>query len=118
MGGKLSRNKGKRGERGVAHLLIDHGFPAKRGQQFSGSPDSPDVICESLPLHVEVKRTEKLSLYPVMEKAQADAGDQPAVVFHRRNKKPWLVIMDARQFLTLFNTRNSSGSHSKTALDT
>jgi hypothetical protein len=99
--GMMSKRKGKSGESEVAHLLSDTGFPARRGQQFKGTPDSPDVVCESLPLHIEVKRTEKLSLYPVIEKAQADAGDQPAVVFHRRNNMPWLTILTANDFLKL-----------------
>jgi hypothetical protein len=44
-----SRNKGKRGELEAAHMLTHEGFPARRGQQFSGGTDSPDVVCESLP---------------------------------------------------------------------
>jgi Holliday junction resolvase len=99
--GMMSKRKGKSGESEVAHLLSDTGFPARRGQQFKGTPDSPDVVCESLPLHIEVKRTEKLSQYPVMEKAQVDAGDQPAVIFTRKNNKPWLTIMKATDFLDL-----------------
>ena len=35
-----SRRKGKVGEREFAALLREHGFDARRGQQFSGSPDS------------------------------------------------------------------------------
>ena len=31
-----SRNKGKRGEREFAALLREHGFDARRGQQFAG----------------------------------------------------------------------------------
>jgi Holliday junction resolvase len=99
--GRMSRNKGKRGENELAHFLTDAGFPARRGRQYSGSPDSPDVVCDSLPLHIECKRTETLSLYPVIEKAQLDAGDQPALIFHRRNNKPWLTIMKAEDLLKL-----------------
>ena len=102
--GAMSRRKGKSGELELSKFLAEHGYPARRGQQYSGSPDSPDVLCESLPLHIEVKRTEKLSLYPALDQALTDAGDKPAIVFHRRNRKPWLVIMDAEQFLTLLNT--------------
>jgi hypothetical protein len=55
-----SRNKGKRGELEAAKFLASEGFPARRGQQFSGGTDSPDVLCEALPrIHFEVKRTEK-----------------------------------------------------------
>jgi Holliday junction resolvase len=53
-----SNQKGKRGEREAAAFLTDEGFPARRGQQFAGGTDSPDVVCESLSgLHFEVKRT-------------------------------------------------------------
>jgi Holliday junction resolvase len=50
-----SRNKGKVGEREFASLLREHGFDARRGQQFSGSPDSPDVVSDALAwLHFEI----------------------------------------------------------------
>jgi hypothetical protein len=40
-----SSQKGKRGERAWRDELIAHGYSARRGQQFSGTPDSPDVVC-------------------------------------------------------------------------
>jgi len=99
--GKMSKNKGKRGELELAKFLIAHGHPARRGQQFKGGADSPDVISE-LPIHIECKRTETLSAYKALEQAQADSV-LPAVVFHRRNHKPWIVILDAQAFLELIN---------------
>lgn len=52
-----SRQKGKRGELAAAHYLRSLGFiSARRGVQYSGSPDSPDVVCDELPgVHIEVK---------------------------------------------------------------
>ena len=97
----MSKQKGKRGELEFSHFLADAGYPARRGQQFSGTPDSPDVICESLPFHIECKRCEAPSLYPTMEKNQADAGNNPAVKFHRRSGKPWLTILMTGEFLKL-----------------
>jgi Holliday junction resolvase len=99
--GKASRDKGKRGERELVNWLKDHGYAARRGQQFQGSPDSPDVICDELgKYHIEVKRRETLSLYPAIDQAADDAGeDQTPVVFHRRNGKPWLVIQRAEDWL-------------------
>lgn len=97
----MSRTKGKVGEREVAQLLRDHGFEARRGVQFQGGPDSPDVI--GLPgFHVEVKRTEAFRLYPALEQAKNEKreGDVPAV-FHRANSRPWVVVMDAADFLAL-----------------
>jgi len=43
-----SREKGKRGERQWRDELRANGYTARRGQQFAGSPDSPDVVCEEL----------------------------------------------------------------------
>jgi len=51
-----SRQKGARGERAWAAYLRSLGFDARRGQQFSGSKDSPDVVSSALAsLHCEVK---------------------------------------------------------------
>lgn len=100
--GKLSRDKGKRGEREVAKLLRDHGFDgAQRGRQYQGGDDSPDV--RGLPgFHVEVKRVEKFALYDALEQAEAEgAEDDIPVVFHRRSGKPWVVVLYAEDFLEL-----------------
>ena len=99
--GKMSRDKGKRGELEVAALLRDFGFRAERGQQHSGTPDSPDVKHDIEGLHIEVKRIEALQLYPALSQAREDCGDDTPVVFHRRNGKQWVAIMDATDFLDL-----------------
>lgn len=99
-----SKRKGKEGELEVVKLLRDHGFNARRGQQFKGSPDSPDIILEECPVdhHVEVKRTESLSLYKAMEQASKDASKtQVPIIFHRRSKQAWLVIMQASEYLDI-----------------
>lgn len=100
--GKMSRDKGKRGELELANLLRLHGYDARRGQQFSGANGDPDVV--GLPgIHIEVKRVEKLNLYKAMEQAANDAleGRVP-VVFHRRNRKGWLVTMELEDWLNLY----------------
>ena len=99
--GRKSREKGKRGERELAAFFRERGIMAKRGQQHSGSPDSPDVMAQVDGLHIECKRTEALSLYTAMEQAEADCGFNMPVVFHRRNGKPWLAILSANEFITL-----------------
>ena len=96
-----SRDKGKRGELELSHFLTEHGFPARRGQQFSGGPESPDVICKSLPFHFEVKRTERLRLHEAMNQATNDAGDMTPAVAHRRNRDEWLVTMRLSDLLEL-----------------
>jgi len=55
-----SREKGKRGERQWRDELRANGYAARRGQQFAGSAESPDVVCDSLPwIHFEVKAVER-----------------------------------------------------------
>ena len=93
--GKKSRDKGARGERELAtELQRLFGFGARRGVQYHGGADSPDVITDLPDVHVEVKRTERLSLYPAMKQAVRDAGaDNVPVLFHRRNREDWLVVV-------------------------
>jgi len=104
--GKMQRDKGKTGELEVRDLLRRFGFEARRGQQFRGGPGSPDVVHSIEGFHMEVKRTEILSLYPAMDQATRDkAPGEIPVVFHRRSHKPWLVILDAEEFLMLLRRR-------------
>jgi len=97
-----SRAKGCRGERMWRDELRDAGFTARRGQQFSGGSDSPDVICESLPnYHFEVKFVQAGNPYVWMEQAIRDAGVKTPVVAHKRNGKDWLVVMRASDAINL-----------------
>ena len=96
-----SRNKGKRGELEFAQFLRDHGYEnARRGQQFRGGQDSPDVVGVD-GVHFEVKRTERTDLYAWMEQAKRDAGVDLPVVIHRKNRGEWLAIMTAEDFMRL-----------------
>ena len=91
-----SREKGKRGERQWRDELRAQGFEARRGQQFSGSPDSPDVVCDQLRwIHFEVKAVERLNVEEAMGQARRDAGGKTPVVVHKRNFGKWLVTMEA-----------------------
>lgn len=98
--------KGKRGEREVAALLKEHGFEARRGQQFSGGGDSPDVVHNIPGVHIEVKLTESFRLWDALGQATRDAknGDLP-VVFHRKNRQNWAVVLDAEDFIELMKDR-------------
>jgi Holliday junction resolvase len=101
-----SRQKGARGEREFAENLRSLGFDARRGQQFSGSPDSPDVITNIPGVHFEVKRVERGSLYAWLAQAQKDAGaGQIPVVAHRRNNGGWIAILPMGHLLELLRGR-------------
>jgi hypothetical protein len=96
-----SRRKGKVGELAFAKVLESHGFVARRGQQFRGGHDSPDVICD-LPYHWEVKRTERLRIEEAYAQAVAECptGKVP-IVAHKRNHGEWMVTLSAEDFLVL-----------------
>jgi len=98
--------KGKKGEWEFATFLKQYGFDARRGQQHKGTPDSPDVI--GLPgFHIEVKRSEYLSIYPAYEKAVEEADPETIpIVAHRKNKKKWLIFMSAEDFVKLIKCRD------------
>lgn len=97
-----SNLKGKRGERELAAFLRERGFEARRGQQFKGGADSPDVVCEALPtIHLECKRVEAGNLYNWLTQAVDDAGDKTPVVAHRRNNKEWVAIMRLTDLLEM-----------------
>lgn len=92
--GLMQRRKGKVGELELTKELTRlFGVEARRGQQFHGRDDSPDVVVDIPDVHIECKRTEKLRLHEAMQQAIDDAGDKVPVVMHRANHKPWLVIV-------------------------
>jgi len=100
--GRMSKQKGKRGEReAAAELGTLLGCNARRGVQYQGSTDSPDVVLEGLGIHVECKRTETLNAYKALEQATNDAGLKVPIVWHRRNGKPSLVIVETARLVEL-----------------
>lgn len=91
--GKPSRDKGKRGEReAAAEIERLFGVPARRGQQFSGSPDSPDVVAGLPEVHIEVKRSEVFSAYKALAQAELDSHAEYPLVIHRKNGKQWIAV--------------------------
>jgi len=105
-----SRRKGKTGELEFAKFLRMHGFDARRGQQFAGGNDSPDVVSAALEwLHIEVKRVQNLNLADACAQAEGDQAKLGSngrkklawIVAHRRNHAPWLITMRAETFFQL-----------------
>jgi Holliday junction resolvase len=100
--GKMSKEKGKRGEREVAELLRGNGWHARRGQQFAGGTDSPDVVSTLPDVHIEVKRSESIQVYKALEQATNDAkANEMPTVWHKKNGQDWVVILTANDFLRL-----------------
>lgn len=97
-----SRNKGAQGEREAAKVLNElFGIDARRGQQFAGGSQSPDVVTSVEGVHFEVKRTERLQLDPAMAQATRDAGDKIPVVMHRKNRDDWKFTVRVSDFREL-----------------
>ncbi len=97
-----ARDKGKRGELELAHILQAHGYnSARRGQQFCGLNGEADVIGLA-GYHIECKRVERLNIDTAMAQSIRDARDgEVPTVMHRRNQKGWLVTMRLDDFLEL-----------------
>ena len=97
-----SRAKGSRGERELALKLRELGYDARRGQQYSGANGDADVV--GLPgFHIEVKRVEQINVDKAMTQSIGDArGSETPVVFHRKNRMPWLATMMLEDFLDLY----------------
>ena len=91
--GEHSKRKGATGELELSKELTRlFGHQCRRGQQYSGI-EGEDVV--GLPgVHIECKRSEKLSLYPAMAQAERDAKDGAVpIVCHRRNRQEWLAVV-------------------------
>lgn len=91
------RAKGARGERSAAQAWAEalglDPAACRRGQQFAGGTDSPDVVHPLANIHLEVKRVERGNPYLWMEQAIRDAGGKIPLVLHRRNRQDWLAIV-------------------------
>ena len=99
-----SNLKGKTFEREIARYLREHGYTeARRGQQYKGGGDSPDVVGLH-GFHIEAKRTEHLRLYEALKQSIRDCaeGEKP-IVIHRKNNEPSVVIMLLDDFMEVIN---------------
>ncbi len=108
--GKTSREKGKRGEREVAKIFREAGYPeARRTSQYCGrTGDASDVTGVS-GLHLEVKFVEKEAVRSWYGQAVRDAeaagrGDVP-VVIHRKTHNAWLVTLSLEDFIKILKEK-------------
>ena len=87
-----SNRKGKDAERELAHALRAVGFVgARRGRQYQGSPESPDVV--GIPgIHIEAKRYKRIAVCRWMDKALTECSDKPPVVMMREDQGEWMTM--------------------------
>ena len=105
--GSKSQRKGANGERELADILQAHGYDCSRGGSLTFG-EVADIT--GLPgIHIEVKRVEKLNVVEAMEQSIRDSErmrDGMPALFHRRNRKPWLVTMRLVDWLKLYRTES------------
>lgn len=103
MMGKSSQRKGAAGECELVTILREYGYDCTRGGSLSFG-EVPDL--SGLPgIHIECKRVEKLNVVEAMEQSIRDSErmqDGIPTLFHRRNRKPWLVTMRLTDWIKLY----------------
>lgn len=101
--GSASQKKGAAGERELAAILQEYGYDCTRGGSLTFGSVA-DVT--GLPgIHIEVKRVEKLNVGEALDQSIRDSErmrDGLPALFHRRNRKPWLVTMRLSDWLKLY----------------
>ena len=100
MGGRFSREKGKRGEREVVKILRDTAekvcYPVKLERNLLQANDGGQDIIGFDWLSVEVKRQEVLHVDKWWQQTLEQCGEgQIPVLFYRMTRRPWRVVMRA-----------------------
>lgn len=99
------KQKGKRGELELARKIREHGYEVRRSVQYNGKEEDGQADLVGLAgIHIECKRTERLSLYDAVNQAKRDSEGKAEipVVFHRKNDCEWLAIMTLDDFMTMY----------------
>ena len=97
-----SKQKGKRGELELAHLLQTYGYPAERGVQYSGLKGNADVVGVE-GLHIECKRSERVTEEDFIKQAERDARKgQVPIVMYRRNGEEWKALLRLNIFMAIW----------------
>ncbi len=100
---KRSQAKGRAGEKELSEILCEYGYQVCPGAPLSfGSV--PDLTGLS-GIHIECKRNEHLNVYTAMDQSERDSQrfkDGLPTVFHRKNRKKWLVTMYLEDWMKLY----------------
>lgn len=109
--GRASQKKGRTAELELSHILQGYGYNVKpgRSQSYGAEPD-----LTGLPgVHIECKRAEQLRVYDWIDQAERDSErfhDGLPAVFHRRNRKGWLVTMKLQNWLEMYQKVQKSAT--------
>ena len=101
---RSSQRKGREAELELVKVLHGFGFESVQAGEPVSYGSTPDLV--GLPgIHIECKRCEQLRLSEWMKQAQRDSErfqDGVPVIFHRRNREPWLVTMNLDDFMKIY----------------
>ena len=124
--GRMSKEKGKRGEREFAKLLGNMGVDARRSQQYSGAEGDADLVTSLPGVHWEVKRYARVAAVRFLEQAERDSKQEDlAVVALREDRGSWVVMLRAENLERLAHliaeglpmSTSTSESSSRSSLD-
>lgn len=111
MSGSTSRRKGSRAEVAVVHALRRAGWEADTSRNVLEGRRAGDDIVWDGPASIEVKDHAKLDLAGWLRQAQENAGDDPAVVWHKKRgtarAEGWYVTMSGEDFLRLVSSSDN-----------
>jgi hypothetical protein len=99
MAGRSSRQKGKRGEREVAHLFTDRGYQARRGDSQSRGAREADV--EDTKWWIEVKRGKCCPIRRGIAQMEGDTDGRATLLFWRDDRSDWRIDMSADTFFEI-----------------
>ena len=103
--GSTSRRKGSRAEVEVVHALRRAGWQADTSRNVLEGRRTGDDIVWNGPASIEVKDVTAMDLSGWLRQAQANSGDLPAVVWHKKRgtarAEGWYVTMSGADFLRL-----------------
>ena len=105
LSGSTSSRKGSRAEVAVVHALRRAGWDADTSRNvLEGRRTGDDIVWDG-PASIEVKDHAKMDLAGWLRQAQDNAGDNPAVVWHKKrgtaDAEGWYVTMSGEDFLRL-----------------
>ena len=102
--GRLSRNKGKRGELELVSLLRDrYGVPARRTSPLqAGDPRAAGDVWIHDQLWLETKRGKQPRIRAALAQAEADCGERVPVAITRADRDQWIVTMGLDDWIDLY----------------
>lgn len=95
---KMQRDKGKRGELEVVHILKEAGYDVDRVPNSGGLRWKGDIYGFG-DYHIECKFCEQVRLNDWVKQATEQAQGKPWLLIHRRSREEWKVTMPLSQWL-------------------